>query len=93
MTTYTKTFALCDNVDVRVHCRLVTRVCGLEMDDDELYDSVELVIGDQVVKLEGELEDNIRDAICTHACDMDYPDGVEYDDEEEADFILGVAEE
>ena len=85
---YTKTFALCDNVDVRVHCRFVEldTACGIEYDEE--YNDIELLIGDQVVKLEGEIVNDIFDAICDSATNIDAPDGSGDDDTDRDDILF-----
>jgi hypothetical protein len=84
---YTKTFALCDNVDVRVHCRFIelNTACGIEYDEE--YNDIELLIGDQVVKLEGEIVSAIFESICDSVTNIDAPDGAG-DDYEDRDDIL-----
>jgi hypothetical protein len=86
--TYTKTFTLCDNVDIRVHClgvQLDTE-CGVEYDED--YTKIELIIGEQAVELEGEIDPEIQERIFKMAGAIDAPDGA-YDDEGEM-VVLGV---
>lgn len=77
MSHYTKTFALCDNVDVRVHCETTKHDYGYGVEYDEEYLDVELIIGKQVVKLEGEIPYEIDCAICKIVDGIDAPDGVE----------------
>ena len=87
--TYTKTFTLCDNVDIRVHClgvQLDTE-CGVEYDED--YTKIELIIGEQVVELEGEIDTEIQERIFKMTGAIDAPDGA-YEDEEKEMIVLGA---
>ncbi len=82
MRSYTKTFALCDNVDIRVHCQFVelNTPCGIEYDEE--HEDVELLIGNQVVKLEGEIHEDIWEEIRLIVMNIDTPDGMNDDEDE-----------
>jgi hypothetical protein len=88
MSSYTKTFALCDNVDIRVHCQFVelNTQCGIEYDEE--HEEVELLIGNQVVKLEGEILEGIWEEICSMVCNIDTPDGMDDDEDETKEDIV-----
>jgi hypothetical protein len=92
--TYTKTFALCDNVDIRVHCRFVelNTACGIEYDEE--HEDIELLIGNQVVKLEGDIPEDIWEYIRSAVSLIDTPDGMDDEDEtkESTVFELESAE-
>lgn len=90
MSTYTKTFALCDNVDIRVHCRHIELNTPNGTEYDEEHNDIELVIGNRVVKLEGEILDGIYEEIIYSVSNIDCPDHChEDDDEKEAVIFLG----
>jgi len=88
MSSYTKTFALCDNVDIRVGCYSIERHTLDGFDVDEDYEGVELLIGNQVVKLEGEILEGIWEEICSMVCNIDTPDGMDDDEDETKEDIV-----
>lgn len=92
MSSYTKTFALCDNVDIRVHCTFVELNTSNGHDYDEEYDDIELVIGNQVVKLEGEILDDIYENIIYAVSNIDCPDHC-HEDEEQPEAVIYLGKE
>jgi len=88
MSRYTKTFALCDNVDIRVHCLFVESDTPNGIEYDEEHEDIELLIGNQVVKLEGEILEGIWEEICSMVTNIDTPDGMQDDEDETKEAIV-----
>ncbi len=88
MSRYTKTIALCDNVDIRVHCLFVESDTPNGIEYDEEHEDIELLIGDQVVKLEGDIPEDIWEYIRSAVSLIDTPDGMNDDENETKETIV-----
>jgi hypothetical protein len=88
MSRYTKTFALCDNVDIRVHCLFVESDTPNGIEYDEEHEDIELLIGNQVVKLEGDIPEDIWEYIRSAVSLIDTPDGMQDDEDETKEAIV-----
>jgi len=93
MSSYTKTFALCDNVDIRVHCLFFESDTPNGIEYDEEYQDVELLIGNQVVKLEGDIQEGIWEYIRSTVSLIDTPDGMGDEDETKEAIVFELESE